>query len=243
MKKKRKKENIVKKIDDVESIKSEFIAVASHRMRNPMSAIKWYAESLLNGDCGFLNKMQENFVQQILLSNQRLINLLEDLLRVVKVEEGKVKLKKENINFKQIIESVLKKLRNEIQRKKIKVYFDKKDAVVWADADKLKQVLFNLLDNAIKYNSVGGKIKVEIKKDKNYIVCFVSDTGLGIPKNQLKRIFTKFFRANNIVTVHTEGNGLSLYLAKAYVESHGGKMWVESELGKGSTFYFTLPIK
>lgn len=231
------------KKDDVESIKSEFIAVASHRMRNPMSAIKWYAESLLNGDCGFLNKTQENFVKQILLSNQRLINLLEDLLRVVKVEEGKVKLKKENINFKRIIESVLKKLRNEIQRKKIKVYFDKKDAVVWADADKLKQVLFNLLDNAIKYNSVGGRVDIEIKKRKSDVLFSISDTGIGIPKNQQKRIFTKFFRTNNAITIHTEGNGLSLYLTKAYIESHGGKIWVESELGKGSTFYFTLPTK
>lgn len=236
----RKKDN---KKDDVESIKSEFIAVASHRMRNPMSAIKWYAESLLAGDCGTLNKTQENFIKQIFLINRRLIDLLDDLLRVVRVEEGKIKLKKEVVNLDCLIKEVITKTKDEILRKKIDVHCDGQNIKVKADKDKLKQVLFNLIDNAVKYNSVGGKIRIEVKKDKNYIVCAISDTGVGIPKNQLKRIFTKFFRSNNVITIYTEGNGLSLYLAKAYIESHGGKIWAESELGKGSTFYFTLPTK
>jgi len=242
-----KKESVVREIDDVESVKSEFIAVASHRMRNPMSAIKWYAESLLDGDCGRLNKVQKNFVTQIYLNNFRfiyfLINLLDDLLKVVKVEEGKVKLKKEIVDFEKLVKEVLKKLKNEILRKKIKVSSALKTIKLKVDAEKIKQVLFNLLDNAVKYNSVGGKIGIKVFKNKNYIICAISDTGIGIPKEQHERIFTKFFRANNAVTLHTEGNGLSLYLCKAYVENHGGKIWVESEVGKRSTFYFTLPTK
>lgn len=237
---KRRKENKI----DVEKIKSEFIAVASHRMRNPMSSIKWYSECLLNGDCGgFLKKEQERYVKQIYLSNRRLINLLDDLLRVVKVEEGRIKLKKEIVYLDRLIKETVKKLRDEIKRKKISVHFGNGSFKIRGDADKLKHILFDLLDNAVKYNSVGGKIKIEIKKDKNRLTCSISDTGVGIPKNQLKRIFTKFFRANNVVTMYTEGNGLSLYLAKAYIESHGGKIWAESKLGKGSTFYFTLPQK
>jgi signal transduction histidine kinase len=243
MKKGGKKENVVREIDDVESVKSEFIAVASHRMRNPMSAIKWYAESLLDGDCGRLNKVQRNFVTQIYLNNFRLINLLDDLLKVVKVEEGRVKLKKEIVDFEKLVKEVLKKLKNEILRKKIKVSLALKKIKLKVDAEKIKQVLFNLLDNAVKYNSVGGKIGIKVFKNKNYIICAISDTGIGIPGEQHERIFTKFFRANNAVTLHTEGNGLSLYLCKAYIENHGGKIWVESEVGKGSTFYFTLPVK
>ncbi len=237
------KKTLIKKIEEMESVKSEFIAIASHRMRNPLSAIKWYAESLLDGDCGALNKVQKNFVNQIYLNNRRLINLLDDLLRVVRVEAGKVKLKREFIDFGRLIRKVLEKLQDEIKRKKITVQCNKKNFKVLADADKLRQVLFNLLDNAVKYNSVGGRVKIEIKKNKNYLLCAISDTGIGIPKDQFKRIFTKFFRANNVITINTEGNGLSLYLTKAYIGSHGGKIWVESELGKGSTFYFTLPIK
>jgi signal transduction histidine kinase len=212
-------------------------------MRNPMSAIKWYAESLLNDNCGRLNKVQKNFITQIYLSNFRLINLLNDLLKVVRVEEGKIKLKKEVTDFNQLIKESLKKLKSEISRKKIKVYLMAKEIKLKVDLEKIKQVLFNLLDNSVKYNSVGGKIGIKVFKNKNYITCAVSDTGIGIPKDQHERIFTKFFRANNAVTLHTEGNGLSLYLCKAYIESHGGKIWVESEVGKGSTFYFTLPTK
>jgi len=228
---------------DVEEIKSEFIAVASHKMRTPMSAIKWYAESLLNGDCGSLRKEQGNFVRQIYLSNRRLINLLDDLLRVAKVEEGKIKLKKETVNLGRLVKDALNKSRDEIRRKKISIHYDGRKINVRADADKLKQILFDLLDNAIKYNSIGGKVGIDVGKDKNYIICAISDTGVGIPKSQQIRIFTKFFRADDIVTMHTEGNGLSLYLAKAYIESHGGKIWVKSKQGKGSTFYFTLPVK
>lgn len=232
-----------KKLNEVEEIKSEFIAVASHKMRTPLSAVKWYVESLLNGDAGKLSKEQESFVKQIFLNNRRLINFLDDLLRVAKVEEGKIKLKKEPVNLDCLIGETVKKAKKEIIRKKINFSYRESEAEVRGDPDKLKRIFFDLLDNAIKYNSVGGKVSVEVvKRDKEY-VCAISDTGVGIPARNQKMIFTKFFRANNVVTMHTEGNGLSLYLAKAYIESHGGKIWVDSRVGRGSTFYFTLPIK
>jgi signal transduction histidine kinase len=237
------KKKDVKETEETENVKSEFIAVVSHRMRNPMSSIKWYAESLLAGDCGQLPKKQECFVKQILLSNRRLINLMDDLLRVARVEEGKVQLKKRVVLLNRLIKEIILKMKDEIGRKKIIVHYGNNDCRVLADEDKLKQILFNLLDNAIKYNSVGGRVDIKVKKHKSYIVFSIADTGVGIPKNQQKRIFTKFFRANNALTIHTEGNGLSLYLAKAYIESHGGKIWVESKLGEGSIFYFTLPTK
>lgn len=237
------KKSFNKKLIDAEKVKSEFVAVASHRMRNPLSAVKWYAESLLNGDAGKLTKKQKNFIRQIYLSNRQLLALLDDLLRVVKVEEGKVKLKKELIDFGFLLEEVLSKMKDEIKRKKIIILKKINNFRVKADYDKIKQCLFNLLDNAIKYNRVGGRIEIKVWKDKQKIFCSISDTGIGIPKEQQKRIFTKFFRANNVVTIYTEGNGLSLFLTKAYIKSHGGKIWVESEVGKGSTFYFTLPAK
>lgn len=232
-----------KKLSDVEKIKSEFVAVASHRLRNPLSAIKWYTESLLNGDVGRLTKKQENFIRQIYLNNRRVLALLDDLLRVVKVEEGKVKLRKELVNFSFLADEVLSKMKDEIRRKKITVLKAIDSLEIKVDHDKIKQCLFNLLDNAVKYNHAGGRIEIKAQKNKNKILCSISDTGIGIPEEHQKRIFTKFFRANNVITVYTEGNGLSLYLTKAYIESHGGKIWVKSRVGKGSTFYFTLPIK
>ncbi len=232
----------IKKINELEEVKSEFLAVASHKMRTPLTAIKWYAESLLAGDAGKLAKDQECFVQQIFLSNRRLINLLDDLLRVARVEEGRIKIKKEKIDLSQILKGVIKKIKPEIDRKKIKLFYKENKAEINGDQDKIQQVFFNLLDNAIKYNSIGGGIKIEIKGDGEKYLCKISDSGIGIPKRQQKVIFTKFFRAYNIVTMNTEGNGLSLYLVKSYIESHGGKIWVESAPGKGSIFYFTLPI-
>jgi signal transduction histidine kinase len=232
-----------KKKAEFEKIKSEFISVASHKMRSPLSAIKWYAESLLAGDAGKLTEDQKCFVQQIFLSNRRLINLIDDLLRVARVERGAIEIKHQKVNLDLIVREIIRKTKNEARRKKIKLGYSGGKAEINGDADKIKQIFFNLLDNAIKYNSVGGKVDIGIAKDKNNYLCEVSDSGIGIPRNEQKMIFTKFFRAYNIVTMNTEGNGLSLYLAKAYIESHGGKIWLESAPGKGSRFYFTLPIK
>lgn len=232
-----------KRKSEFEEMKSEFISVASHKMRSPLSAIKWYAESLLAGDAGKLTEDQECFVKQIFLSNRRLINLVDDLLRVARVERGKIELKHEPVDLDHIAREVIRKTKSEMERKKIDFSYIGEKAETSGDPDKLKQVFFNLLDNAIKYNSVGGKIEVKIKKEGRNYLCEISDSGIGIPKTQQKAIFTKFFRAYNIVTMNTEGNGLSLYLVKAYIESHGGKIRVSSAPGKGSVFSFTLPVK
>ncbi len=232
-----------KKKNELEKIKSEFISVASHKMRSPLSAIKWYAESLLAGDVGKLTEDQGCFVKQIFLSNRRLINLIDDLLRVARVEGGKIEMKHELVNLDHVVRETLRKTKGEMERKKIKFSYDGERAETNGDPDKLKQVFFNLIDNAVKYNSVGGKVRIEIKKDGRNYLCAISDSGIGIPKTQQKDIFTKFFRAYNIVTMNTEGNGLSLYLVKAYIENHGGKIWVNSVPGKGSAFSFTLPAR
>lgn len=237
MKKNKRGEN------ELEDAKSEFITVASHKMRSPLSSIKWYAESLLAGDVGKLTGDQECFVKQIFLSNRRLINLVDDLLRVVRVEEGKIEIKYKRIDLDAALKEVVKKIKGEMERKKIVFSYRGKKTPVDGDPDKLRQVFFNILDNAVKYNSVGGKIAVTIKKEGGKYLCSIADTGIGIPKDQQAAIFTKFFRAYNIITMNTEGNGLSLYLVKAYIESHGGKIWVESKPGKGSVFSFTLPVK
>jgi len=194
-------------------------------------------------------------------SNQRLIDLADNLLRVCKIEEGKVEIKAKPVHLENIVEQIIKKLSNKIKEKELNIIFKKPKKLfpkVSVDPDKIKHVLLNILDNAIVYNYVGGQIMISFniisadqithlktrgKKRRKYIQCSIFNTGVGIPQGQLDNIFTKFFRANNVITVHTEGNGLDLFVAKSYTESHKGKIWAESEgEGKGATFYFILPL-
>jgi len=230
----------------IERMKTEFVSLSAHQLRTPLSAIKWTLRMLLDGDLGEITEEQRNFVEKTYNSNERMISLINDLLNITRIEEGRYLYKTILTDIESVIESVISFYKEEIEKRKLKVEFKKpkeKLPEVMADIEKLKLAFQNIFDNAIRYNLVGGRVTVSLNYVKKKIEVTVEDTGVGIPKNQQDRVFTKFFRAANVMRMETEGTGLGLFIAKNIIEAHGGKIWFESEENKGSTFYFTLPVK
>ncbi len=236
----------ITKDKEVNSLKTEFVSIASHQLRTPLSGIKWFTELLAEESAGELNEQQKNFLNKIYMSNERLISLVRDLLDVSHIETGgKFKIKKREINTTSLIDQVLDDLSFLINSRDIKIKKSSdlsKRIKISGDKDKIKQIFFNLINNALKFTKPGGKIEIGAKRDNKEMVFYVKDNGLGIPKNQCKDVFDKFFRGKNIAT-QSVGTGLGLYITKAIVAAHGGRIWFTSKLNKGSTFYFSLPIK
>ena len=179
-------------------------------------------------------------------SNEEMINLISDLLNVTRIEEGKYLYKPALADLKEITQSVIDLHQEKIGQKNIKLEFQKskeKLPKVRVDLEKIKLAIGNLVDNAINYTLPQGNITISVKKKTEGLTFQIKDTGIGIPKDQQERVFTKFFRGVNAIRMETEGSGLGLFITKNIVEAHGGKIWFETKEGKGTTFYFTLPVK
>lgn len=230
----------------IEKMKTEFVSIAAHQLRTPLSAIKWTLKMLLDEDLGKINQQQKDFIEKTYISNERMIALINDLLNITRIEEGKFLYKATLTQIENIVQLVINSNKERIKKKKIIFEFKipkQKLPKVLVDIEKINLAIQNLLDNAIRYTPIGGKMTISINNDKKKIEFSIKDTGMGIPKNQQKRVFTKFFRASNVIKTDTEGSGLGLFIAKNIIESHNGKIWFESEQEKGTTFHFTLPIK
>jgi len=228
----------------IERLKSEFVSVSAHQLRTPLASIKWSLETLLKG--GKLNEYQQTIVKKAFSSAERMLTIVNDLLNVVKIEEGRYVCRKTPINFEDLVKSKIKFFEEKIKEKQIQFEFrvlPKKLPKVKVDPEKIGLVIENLLDNAIRYNLIGGTITISLDLKDNEIEFSIKDSGIGIPENEKSNIFQKFFRASNAIKKEPEGSGLGLFVAKNIVEAHGGKIWFESEEGKGTTFYFTIPIK
>ncbi len=229
----------------VERMKTEFVSLTAHQLRTPLSAIKWTLKMVLDGDLGKITKEQVEFLERTYNSNERMISLINDLLNVTRIEEGRYLYKPILAQFEDLVEEIVNNYKPEIKRKNIKFQFEKperKVPKVKIDMEKMRLAITNLLDNAIRYTLPKGKVTVSLKYEEKKIKFSVEDFGIGIPKDQQKRLFTKFFRGANAIRIETEGSGLGLFLAKNIVEAHGGEIWFESEENKGSTFGFTLPV-
>jgi len=230
----------------VEKMKSEFVTLAAHQLRTPTSAVKWSIRTLLDGDLGGMNEEQRKILQTMYRTNDKVIRLVKDLLNLAQIEEGKFLSKITLSSIEEIIELVVSVNKDLIKEKKLDLEVKKsKDKLpkVMLDVEKMKIAIENILGNALRYTSSGDKISIYLKHNEKEIEIKVQDTGLGIPQDQQAKVFTKFFRATNIMKVDTEGTGLGLYISKNIIEAHGGKIWFESEKDKGSSFYFTVPIK
>lgn len=231
----------------VQSLKTEFVSIAAHQLRTPLSAIKWTLTSLLDGDLGEIIEEQKEYLQKANLSNERMINLVDDLLNLSRIEEGRYVQKNDLFRIEEIVCEVVDSLNAKASKKNIKLNFKKPKNLskVLADKEKIRIVVQNLIDNAINYSFEDGEIIISIKENKvqKEIVFQIENSGIGISKSQQKRIFTKFFRAENAVKAETVGSGLGLFINKNIIESHGGKIWFESEKDKKTIFYFAIPVK
>jgi len=229
----------------VERMKTEFVSIAAHQLRTPLSAIKWTLRMVLDGDTGEVTPEQKELLEKTYVSNERMISLINDLLNVSRIEEGRFLYKQQLANLEDIVSVVTDNSQELLKMKKMTLTFDKpKEPLpqVSIDKEKMELAVQNLLENAVKYTPEGGKINISVEKNNNNIVFKIKDTGVGIPDDQHERIFTKFFRGDNVIRMETEGSGLGLYTTRNIVDAHKGKIWFDSKEGEGTTFYFTIPI-
>ncbi|MBP6855707.1 MAG: ATP-binding protein [Candidatus Pacebacteria bacterium] len=223
--------------------KTDFITVAAHQLRTPLTAVNWTFEALEREES--LAPQQKELVNTGFLAAKKMLKTVNDLLDISKIEEGKFGYQFEEKDIISFVEEVLVQINDTAKQYGIKLYFNRPQEAlprVYIDPQKLSMAFFNLLDNAIKYNVENGTVTVSIEKeDKSFIRISIKDTGIGVSKEELEKLFTKFFRAENAVKTMSDGSGLGLYITKNIIERHGGRIWAESEINRGSVFYLTLP--
>lgn len=232
------------RVKDLSEIKEEFISVAAHQIRSPLNSLKWLFRSLLEGDVGKINKKQEHFLEEGRDRTDKLIHVLNDLLDVSKFERGGFAEIKTKVDISNLVYEVLDQYFPNAKEKDIDLQFNYKIRVpeFKVDKEKIKMVIENLVDNAIKYNKDGGVVEIGLKRLNDSIVLSVKDNGIGIPKSEEKKIFSKFFRSKNAKLVEVTGSGLGLYISKEIVDAHQGKIWFKTSENNGTTFFVELPI-
>jgi len=234
----------VEEIAEAGVMKNEFISIVSHQLCGPLAAIKWNAEILENDKFSErLTSKQAIFLRNIKEANDKVLKLVNQLLEVNRIDEGRVIFKNENVDLGEIIDQVILELKDLISEREIEIKkrISPDLPPVFVDPTGIKTVVRNLVNNAIKYSRQKGKVEIDLKLWGRQMLLTVKDWGIGIPRYQHRKVFEKFFRSANEARYRTDGIGLGLYLAKAIVENLGGKLWFESEVGKGSTFYVSLP--
>ena len=233
----------LEELAQVNKVKEEFINIVSHQLRTPLTNLKWAAEFLIGRE----ESTEENkeYYSIIKDNSQRLENLLNDLLIVARLRENGVFKIQEKFSLNELIEEVIRSHRAFADASNIQIETEslEEPVVLATNRTMLKTVLENLVNNAITYNKPQGKVKISLKREPKRIIIAVADTGIGISKQDQKYLFQKFYRGSNATQINTRGTGLGLYIVKEVVKKLGGKVWYKTKLGKGSTFYISLPIK
>ncbi|MBP2029514.1 PAS domain S-box-containing protein [Methanohalophilus levihalophilus] len=224
-------------------LKSEFLATMSHELRTPLNSIIGFSQILAKNQNGNLDNIEEKYVSNIVRSGKHLLDLINEVLDLSKIEAGTMEMEYESFQIPTILNEVKALVFPLLAAKEISfsIHTEAKYLALYADKKKMKQILYNLLSNAIKFTPNGGKIEVTVKSARNFIYISVSDTGIGISKDDMDKIFAPFTQIDSFTSRQYDGTGLGLALVKKYVEMHGGKIWVESEPEKGSTFTFSIP--
>jgi len=224
--------------------KSEFLVNISHELRTPLNSILGFADLLYQEDLGRLTEDQKESVQIIGESGNILLNLINDILDISKIEAGKVKLDLSKFNLNEIINTVCALLKEKLisKNQELTCKFETNLTTVIADEQRIKQILLNLIGNALKFTPVGGRIDIETRISGNNFLVEVSDTGIGISEENIKKLFKKFSRLDNAEKKAIEGTGIGLYFSKLLVKLHGGEIWVTSKVNRGSKFSFSIPI-
>jgi signal transduction histidine kinase len=237
--------NSFEKLAEANRMKSEFISIVSHQLRAPLSNLAWAIELLMSGRLGKIEEQQVEYFKILKENSDRMKDLVKDLLIVSRIESAKLFLKKEEFPLEELAREIIKEFEPFAKASNCDVEFfaDQNLPKIFGDRYQIRQVIENLLDNAIRYTRGKGKVKIRIKREKNFVHFEIEDNGVGIPKEDQKFIFQKFFRASNVLKYKTQGTGLGLYISKAIIERSGGKIGFKSQEGVGSTFWFKLPIK
>ena len=233
----------VKILREVDRLRSELIANVSHELRTPLGLIKISSSSLLMDDADFDRATQRKFLLNISEESTKLERIVEHLLDLGRIESGRLRLDKQPTDLGRLVANAIKSMEALSTRHRLASHFPAEPLVAAVDAKRVEQVLRNLLDNAIKYSPEGGTITVQAYADNVQILLAVSDEGIGIPAEEWERVFERFHRVENEITRRMRGAGLGLAVCQGIVEAHGGRIWVESQPGAGSTFCFTLPLR
>ena len=227
--------------------KSEFISLASHELRTPLTIIKSQVQTVLEGKLGRINKSQIEFLSTVASNIDRLIRLVKDLLDLSKIQTGKIEMRCEELDVIDLIHYILGLFKAEADKKSIRLRSEVPKGIgcIYADREKVERILINLIGNSLKFTPESGEVSVSAKvsgEPGNHIVIGVGDSGIGIPELELEKIFEKFHQVEGGSSDSAEGAGLGLAITKGLVEAHHGRIWAESEVGKGSVFRFTLPM-
>jgi len=230
-------------LEQASRMKSDFLANMSHELRTPLNAIIGFSDVLLEELFGELNDKQREYTQDVLTSGHHLLALINDILDLSKIESGKMDMDMRDFSVLEVLESGLKMIRQRAAEHAIQLEFDIAPGtdVIQGDQRKVKQILFNLLSNAIKFTPDGGSVRITTRQIEGGVEITVSDTGIGIAPEDQEKVFDEFQQVGASARQEREGTGLGLALVKQLVELHGGRVWLESEVGQGSTFTFTLP--
>jgi signal transduction histidine kinase len=243
--KSRQLETVNERLKELDRLKSDFVSNVSHELRTPLTAIKGAVDLLLREVPGPLNESQTHYLSRVRSNTQHLAGLINDLLDLAKIEEGKIELKGARVSVGGLVHEVMETVKPLAAEKPVllEVQVPEPSVLVWADRDKVTQVLMNLIGNAIKFTPPQGRVTVCASRDgTEWAQVSVNDSGPGISAEERQMIFQKFYQVSEEGGPKPKGTGLGLAISKALVELHGGKIWVESEKGRGSTFSFTLPV-
>lgn len=233
------------KLKEIDKSKDEFISMASHQLRTPLTAVKGYISMVLEEDMGKITKGQREVLEQAFDSSQRMVFLIGDFLNVSRLQTGKFVLEPSQINFTKLVGEEVDQLVDTARIRNITLNYEKPsmDYMSIADDNKIRQVMMNFIDNAIFYSPSGSRVDIQLFKDEGGIIFKVKDRGIGVPKAEQAKLFTKFFRAGNARQQRPDGTGIGIYMAKKVILAHGGTIIFETKEGEGSTFGFRLPLE
>jgi len=232
------------RLAEANRMKSEFVSIVSHQLRSPLSNLRWALELLMSGKIGKIEEKQLEYFTILKENSNRMKELIEDLLIVSRIETAKLLIKKMEFSLEDLVKELIKELTPFALASNVEIKFLNKEDLpkVFADPSQIRLVIENLLDNAIRYIKGIGVVEIKIESQEKNIYFEIKDNGVGIPKEEQKYIFQKFFRSENVLKYQTQGSGLGLYISKAIIEKLGGEIGFKSQGGIGSTFWFTLPL-
>ena len=228
----------------LDSAKDEFVSMASHQLRTPLTSVKGYISMVLEGDAGKITKMQRQLLREAFTSSERMVHLINDFLNVSRVQTGKFMIERRSVDLAKIAKQEVKSLQATAEARDLRLALDvpSRPVVISLDEGKIRQVIMNFIDNALYYSKPNTSIHVSLQVHPHDVRLTVTDTGIGVPAKQQAKLFTKFFRADNARTQRPDGTGVGLYLAKMVIDGHAGKIIFSSKEGQGSTFGFSLPL-